>query len=198
MSSSLSFHLHLHLPRALPPLPTQPRGISSLFIASKHEQPSHKTTSSQSLHITCSSKRESNDSIKKQGVALHIGAALLALAEQPALAVTGENNHPVELTWILTQAAVVFFLYFLVAPPVIMNWLRIRWYRRKLGEMYLQFMFVFIFFPAIIVWAPFLNFRKFPRDPSLKFPWSVPEDPSKIRNSYSKYPFAEPEDYDYP
>ncbi|MED6182846.1 hypothetical protein PIB30_032639 [Stylosanthes scabra] len=148
MSSSLSFHLHLHLPRALPPLPTQPRGISSLFIASKHEQPSHKTTSSQSLHITCSSKRESNDSIKKQGVALHIGAALLALAEQPALAVTGENNHPVELTWILTQAAVVFFLYFLVAPPVIMNWLRIRWYRRKLGEMYLQFMFVFIFFPA--------------------------------------------------
>lgn len=48
----------------------------------------------------------------------------------------------------------------------------------------------------VILWAPFLNFRKFPRDPSLQYPWSVPEDPSKIRSSYAKYPYAEPEDYD--
>lgn len=48
----------------------------------------------------------------------------------------------------------------------------------------------------ILLWAPFLNFRKFPRDPSMKYPWSVPEDPSKIKNAYLKYPFAQPEDYD--
>jgi len=34
--------------------------------------------------------------------------------------------------------------------PIIMIWLWKRWYRRGLLEMYLQFMFVFIFFPG---WA---------------------------------------------
>lgn len=179
-------------------------------------------------------------------------------AEQPVLAVTGENNRP-ELSWVLTQWGIVLFVYFLVVPvssflsklvkfvliiyliratklrelqPVIMVWLWKRWYRRGLLEMYLQFMFVFIFFPGsatlplkpnyihyylvacislfkfflvthfrakscrVILWAPFLNFRKFPRDPSMQYPWSVPEDPSKIRSSYGKYPYAPPEDYD--
>lgn len=32
--------------------------------------------------------------------------------------------------------------------PIIMNWLRVRWYKRKLFEMYVQFMFVFMFFPG--------------------------------------------------
>lgn len=127
--------------------------------------------------------------------------------------------------------------------PIILNWLRIRWYRRNLLEMYFQFMFVFIFFPgwdalfhshfkwnkqimiilllssldsrilssilkvqftyvidhrllcSVLLWAPFLNFRKFPRDPSMKYPWSTPQDPAKIKNDYLKYPYAEPEDY---
>ncbi|PQM41315.1 NAD(P)H-quinone oxidoreductase subunit L chloroplastic isoform X2 [Prunus yedoensis var. nudiflora] len=48
------------------------------------------------------------------------------------------------------------------ATPIIMNWLRIRWYKRNLLEMYLQFMCVFLFFPGVLLWAPFLNFRKFP------------------------------------
>lgn len=55
----------------------------------------------------------------------------------------------------------------------------------------------FPFLCRVLLWAPFLNFRKFPRDPSLKYPWSTPEDPSKIRNAYPKYPFAEPEDYQW-
>ncbi|TXG57160.1 hypothetical protein EZV62_018473 [Acer yangbiense] len=83
-----------------------------------------------------------------------------------------------------------------LATPIILNWLRLRWYRRKLLEMYFQFMFVFLFYPGIMVWAPFLNFRKFPRDTSMKYPWSVPEDPSKVRNAYAKFPWADPEDYD--
>ncbi|XP_061338481.1 NAD(P)H-quinone oxidoreductase subunit L, chloroplastic [Gastrolobium bilobum] len=188
----MSCSFSLHVPKALPSLPT-----SLIFIASKHKS-SHKNTSpSQSLHtITCSSQKP-NDyfSLKKPSLALHIGAVLLAIAEQPALAVTGENNPP-ELTGLLIQLGIVLFIYFLVVPPIIMIWFWKRWYRRKFLEMYLQFMFAFIFFPAIILWAPFLNFRKFPRDPSMKYPWSIPEDPSKIRNAYSKYPFAKPEDYD--
>ncbi|KAK7359492.1 hypothetical protein VNO77_01452 [Canavalia gladiata] len=192
MSCSFSFHL----PKALPPLPTSPRGTVSLF-ASKHKSHHNNTSPCRSLHITCSSQKP-NDyvSLNKPCLALHIGA-LLALADHPVLAITGENNRP-ELTWVLIQLGIVLFIYFLVVPPILMYWLWKRWYRRKLLEMYLQFMFVFIFFPGVLLWAPFLNYRKFPRDPSLKYPWSTPEDPSKIRNAYFKYPFAEPEDYDYP
>ncbi|KAK4749444.1 hypothetical protein SAY87_026893 [Trapa incisa] len=136
----------------------------------------------------------SNLSTEKLSSASLLGA-LLATVELPAMAVTGVNNEE-DLLWVLTQLAIVAFLYFLVAPPIIMNWLRIRWYRRNLLEMYLQFMFVFMFFPGVLLWAPFLNFRKFPRDPSMKYPWSVPEDPLQVKNSYLKYPFARPEDYD--
>ncbi|KAL6187053.1 hypothetical protein ACLB2K_043169 [Fragaria x ananassa] len=74
-------------------------------------------------------------------------------------------------------------------------WLRIRWYKRNLLEMYFQFMFVFLFFPGILLWAPFLNFRKFPRDPNMKYPWSKPEDPDLVKAGFMKYPYAEPEDY---
>lgn len=148
--------------------------------------------------VKCSSQKANDPiSLKKPNLALPIGALLLALADHPAaLAVTGLNNNPQELWWILTQLGVVFFFYFLVGPPIILFWLWKRWYRRKLAEMYFQFMFVFIFFPALIVWVPFLNFRKFPRDPDMEYPWSIPDDPSKIRNKYYKYPFADPEDYD--
>ncbi|XVF02867.1 hypothetical protein REPUB_Repub04eG0211700 [Reevesia pubescens] len=52
-----------------------------------------------------------------------------------------------------------------------------------------------IFIIRLLLWAPFLNFRKFPRDPSLKYPWDTPKDPSKVKNAYLRYPFAKPEDY---
>lgn len=48
----------------------------------------------------------------------------------------------------------------------------------------------------ILLWAPFVNVRKFPRDPSLKYPWSVPENPSLIKGGFKKFPWATPEDYD--
>ncbi|KAK7283991.1 hypothetical protein RIF29_13742 [Crotalaria pallida] len=195
----MSFSFSLHAPKALPTLPTTPHGTASLFIDSnsKHKASHYNTKPPQSLHhVLCNQKQSDHVYLKKPSLALHIGA-LLALVEQPALAVTGENYQP-ELTSVLIQLGIVLFLYFIVAPPIIMNWMRIRWYRRKFLEMYFQFMFAFIFFPGIILWAPFLNFRKFPRDPSLKYPWSVPEDLSKVRNAYSKYPYAEPEDYDWP
>ncbi|KAF2564063.1 hypothetical protein F2Q70_00015871 [Brassica cretica] len=116
--------------------------------------------------------------------------------DHPALAITGVN-HEQELSSVVLDIGIISVWYFLVMPPIIMNWLRVRWYRRKFLEMYLQFMCVFMFFPGLLLWAPFLNFRKFPRDPSMKYPWDKPKDPSTIKNGYLKYPFAQPEDYDY-
>ncbi|XP_077236100.1 inorganic carbon transport protein-like protein isoform X2 [Tasmannia lanceolata] len=128
-----------------------------------------------SNHISAG-KLINNLSIEKTSLAVQLGA-ILASVEQPALAVTG-NNDTEDFTWTLISAGIVAFWYFLIMPPVIFNWLRLRWYKRKLLEMYLQFMFVFLFFPGVILWAPFINFRRFPRDPTMKYPWSTPQDPS--------------------
>ncbi|KAI9082169.1 hypothetical protein K1719_035909 [Acacia pycnantha] len=191
----MSCSFNLHFPKALPPLSSASRcGTStSFFVAPQHKLSSHTTNPARQTLSSSSQKPNESISLQKPSLALQIGA-LLALAEQPAFAVTGVNNEP-ELSWVLIQLGIVLFGYFIVMPPIILNWLRVRWYRRNLLEMYVQFMFVFMFFPGVLLWAPFLNFRKFPRDPSLKYPWSTPEDPSKIRNAYPKYPFAEPEDY---
>ncbi|KAK4409713.1 NAD(P)H-quinone oxidoreductase subunit L, chloroplastic [Sesamum angolense] len=119
----------------------------------------------------------------------------LLYVAQPAFAVTGVNEEE-DLIWILIQSGISAFFYFIVVPPIIMNWLRTRWYKRNLLEMYVQFMFVFIFYPGVLLWAPFLNFRKFPRDPTMKYPWSTPQDPSQIKGGFLKYPWAQPEDYE--
>uniref|UniRef100_A0A7N0V992 Uncharacterized protein n=1 Tax=Kalanchoe fedtschenkoi TaxID=63787 RepID=A0A7N0V992_KALFE len=86
---------------------------------------------------------------KSSLLVIQVGA-LLATAEQPALAITGVNNQE-DFTWVLIQLGISAFLYFLVVPPFIMNWLRLRWYKRNLIEMYLQFMCVFIFFPGMYI-----------------------------------------------
>ncbi|KAK9678791.1 hypothetical protein RND81_11G233200 [Saponaria officinalis] len=129
----------------------------------------------------------------KPSLLLQMG--LLLTVVEPAIAVTGVNDE-LDLVKVLIEVGVVAFGYFLIMPPIIMNWLRIRWYRRNLLEMYIQFMFVFIFFPGVLLWAPFLNFRKFPRDPSMKYPWSKPENPSEIRGGFLKYPWGSIEDYE--
>uniref|UniRef100_A0A7C9CZA1 Uncharacterized protein n=1 Tax=Opuntia streptacantha TaxID=393608 RepID=A0A7C9CZA1_OPUST len=116
-------------------------------------------------------------------------------AAEPAFAVTGVNNEQ-DLISVVIQIGVLAFWYFLIMPPIIMNWLRTRWYRRNLLEMYLQFMCVFMFFPGVMLWAPFLNFRKFPRDPTLKYPWSKPENPSEVKGGFLKFPWATIEDYE--
>lgn len=59
-----------------------------------------------------------------------------------------------------------------------------------------QFRYIIsILLRSVLLWAPFLNFRKFPRDPNMKYPWSTPEDPDQVKAGFLKYPFAEPEDY---
>ncbi|XP_022159258.1 NAD(P)H-quinone oxidoreductase subunit L, chloroplastic isoform X2 [Momordica charantia] len=189
--------LGLHIPRALPSLSSSQSLFPSLSSISKLQKlPSNSTPNNKNAVASISEDPIANVHQKKPSLAFQV-AALLATIGEPANAVTGDNNHEVPLSWILTQLGIVGFFYFLVFPPIIMNWLRIRWYRRNLLEMYLQFMCVFLFFPGILVWAPFLNFRKLPRDPSLKYPWATPEDPSQVKNAYLKYPFAKPEDYDW-
>ena len=55
-------------------------------------------------------------------------------------------------------------LYFLVIPLVVYNYLRLRWYKRSFFETFFQFMLVFLFFPGMLLLAPFINFRRLPRD----------------------------------
>ncbi|KAK8459765.1 hypothetical protein SEVIR_2G210300v4 [Setaria viridis] len=120
--------------------------------------------------------------LQRLAAALHWGAAWAAVEAPAALAtVTGEED--IDLLAILPPLAVFAFFYFLIAPPVIMNWMRLRWYKRDFVETYLQFMFTYLFFPGLwlqktrlMVWAPFVNFRKFPRDATMKYPWSKPKE----------------------
>uniref|UniRef100_A0A0F7GZM6 NADH dehydrogenase-like complex L n=1 Tax=Pelargonium incrassatum TaxID=163034 RepID=A0A0F7GZM6_9ROSI len=192
MSCSLSFHI----PKALPCL--IPCSRRSLLPINSQVNQSHNAKQSDSDKTpTCLTQKQNNNSFHQQmksSLAIQVATLVATVHEQPAMAITGVNNQE-DLGWALTQGGIVAFLYFIVAPPLIMSWMRKRWYKRNVYEMYLQFMFTFIFFPGILIWAPFVNVRRFPRDPSMKYPWSVPKDTSKIKIGYLKYPFAQPEDY---
>uniref|UniRef100_A0A0F7GZL1 NADH dehydrogenase-like complex L n=1 Tax=Geranium incanum TaxID=1158081 RepID=A0A0F7GZL1_9ROSI len=195
MSSCLSF-------KALPCLiPCQQQYRSPLPINSHLNHSYQRASQSHPPHSIKQQKQDKSFTLQlnKSSLAIQVAAIVATINEHPALAITGaltrENNYSEDLGSLLIQAGIVAFLYFIVAPPLIMNWMRTRWYKRNLVEMYFQFMFTFMFFPSLLIWAPFLNFRKLPRDPSMKNPWSVPKDPSKIKSGYLKYPFAQPEDY---
>ncbi|URE16017.1 hypothetical protein MUK42_01893 [Musa troglodytarum] len=123
----------------------------------------------------CVSPKPQSSQLDKFALLLQYGAILAAVEAPSALAVTG-NNTEEDLVTTLISGGIVAVLYLFVIPPIIMNWLRLRWYKRKFLETYLQFMCVFIFFPGLMLWAPFLNFRKFPRDPTMEYPWSTPKD----------------------
>lgn len=182
--------------KALPTLSPQHR-TSSFFITFKNSKFScnsskHKNSST----IRCSRNEAENfPELNSSSLAIQIAALLSTTAVEPAMAVTGVNNEP-DLKLVLIKSGIVAFGYFLIMPPIILNWMRLRWYRRGLLEMYVQFMLTFIFFPGVLLWAPFLNFRKFPRDPSMKYPWSKPEDPSQVRGGFLKFPWASIEDYE--
>uniref|UniRef100_A0A0F7H040 NADH dehydrogenase-like complex L n=1 Tax=Monsonia marlothii TaxID=163685 RepID=A0A0F7H040_9ROSI len=185
-----------HIPKALPPLiipcSQQHKSLLPINAHLNHAKYKHRH------HKTPPKKQNKSSSLKlnTSNLGIQLAAILATVGEQPALALTGVNNNNEEdFGWVLIQLGIVAFIYFLVAPPLIMNWMRTRWYKRNLVEMYFQFMFTFIFFPGLLIWAPFLNFRKLPRDPSMRYPWDVPKDPSKIETGYLKYPWATEEDY---
>eukprot|EP00262_Sarcandra_glabra_P020632 TRINITY_DN8338_c0_g2_i4.p1 TRINITY_DN8338_c0_g2~~TRINITY_DN8338_c0_g2_i4.p1 ORF type:complete len:170 (+),score=15.25 TRINITY_DN8338_c0_g2_i4:134-643(+) len=162
MSCSWSF---LSSNRALPSYFPSQRRSTSLLINSKYTKPSiYNPKAPNGLF----SKYMNRLCQEKTTLVLQFGA-LLATVEQPALAVTGDN-YEIDLKSALIEGGFVAFWYFLIMPPVILNWLRLRWYKRQLLEMYLQFM--------ILLWAPFVNFRRLPRDPTMEYPWSTPQDPA--------------------
>ncbi|KAL2454407.1 NAD(P)H-quinone oxidoreductase subunit L [Abeliophyllum distichum] len=189
MSCSICFYI----PKALPSLSPSHHSTNPSFSITCILKQSRNFNSKQANSRICS-KSIRKLCIKQSGLAIHFGT-ILATVVEPALAVTGVNDEE-DLLWVLIQLGISAFLYFIVAPPIILNWLRIRWYKRNLLEMYVQFMFVFMFYPGVLLWAPFLNFRKFPRDPSMKYPWSTPQNPSQIKGGFLKYPWAQPEDYE--
>uniref|UniRef100_A0A0F7GYI5 NADH dehydrogenase-like complex L n=1 Tax=Erodium foetidum TaxID=337372 RepID=A0A0F7GYI5_9ROSI len=187
----MSFHIQKALPCLIPKANQQHRSLLPISCHLRHSTKESYDSNKPQKQSNNSSSFQQN----KSSLAIQVAAILATVGEQPALAITGENNYSVDLGELLIEGGIVGFLYFIVAPPLIMNWMRTRWYKRNLVEMYFQFMFTFIFFPSLLIWAPFLNFRKLPRDPSMKYPWSVPKDPSKVKSGYLKYPFAKPEDY---
>ncbi|KAJ0981337.1 hypothetical protein J5N97_009592 [Dioscorea zingiberensis] len=136
--------------------------------------------------INLSLKQRPSFPLEKLSVLLQCGTILSSIGAPPALAVTGVNDE-IDLVSLLVSGGIISFFYFIVIPPIIMNWMRLRWYKRKFAEMFFQFMFVFVFFPGLMLWAPFLNFRKFPRDPTMKYPWSTPKaDVPMYKNRYEK------------
>ncbi len=53
--------------------------------------------------------------------------------------------------------------YLLVLPLMLYFYLRARWYVASSVERLLLYFLVFLFFPGLLLWAPFLNFRPRPR-----------------------------------
>ncbi|MEA5450740.1 NAD(P)H-quinone oxidoreductase subunit L [Leptolyngbya sp. CCNP1308] len=55
-------------------------------------------------------------------------------------------------------------LYLLVVPLALIFYVRRRWYVAGSIERTLLYGFVFVFFPGMLLFSPFLNFRPQPRD----------------------------------
>uniref|UniRef100_A0ACD5XRW3 Uncharacterized protein n=2 Tax=Avena sativa TaxID=4498 RepID=A0ACD5XRW3_AVESA len=175
MESTASWRL---LPPASSPSPAflglQPRRQAA-FVSSLQRPAISKSTILCLLHDKPAPTAQSSVQLQKLASVLQC-AAVWAAVEAPAALATVSGEEDLDLLGILPPIAAIAFVYLFVAPPIIMNWMRLRWYKRKFVEMYLQFMFTYLFFPGLMLWAPFVNFRKFPRDPTMKYPWSKPKE----------------------
>ncbi|KAG6547077.1 hypothetical protein Mapa_011327 [Marchantia paleacea] len=92
---------------------------------------------------------------------LTIGVAGPALAEAAPVEMVDDSQYWWEV--LLTSGA-CGIIYLLVIPAIIYNYLRLRWYKRSALETYFQFMLVFVFFPGLLLLAPFINFRRLPKE----------------------------------
>ncbi|KAM3275653.1 hypothetical protein ACQJBY_044173 [Aegilops geniculata] len=110
----------------------QPAISKSRILCLLHDKPAPAAQSSQ---------------LQKLASVLQCGAVWAAVQAPAALAtVSGEED--LDLLGILPPVAAIAFVYLFVAPPIIMNWMRLRWFKRKFVETYLQFMFTYLFFPG--------------------------------------------------
>ncbi|CAD6219373.1 unnamed protein product [Miscanthus lutarioriparius] len=166
-----------------PPCPQKlPIKRQATFAASPQAQQS--ASSSAKFRLLCllhdksaapTTSVQQSSQLQRLATVLQCGAVWAAVEAPAALAtVTGEED--LDLLGILPPIAAFAVFYLFIAPPLLMNWMRLRWYKREFVETYLQFMFTYLFFPGLMLWAPFVNFRKFPRDPTMKYPWSKPKE----------------------
>ncbi|KAL3678958.1 hypothetical protein R1sor_021914 [Riccia sorocarpa] len=96
-------------------------------------------------------------------VAFYMQIAGPALAEISEAAPVDEVDDEF-IIWAIITSGVAGFVYLIVIPLIVYNYLRLRWYKRNALETFFQFMLVFIFFPGMLLLAPFINFRRLPKD----------------------------------
>ena len=66
---------------------------------------------------------------------------------------------PQETLFILLAYGLLGGLYLVVVPLALFAWMNTRWHRMDKVERLLVYALVFLFFPGMIVFAPFLNLR---------------------------------------
>ncbi|CAD6225022.1 unnamed protein product [Miscanthus lutarioriparius] len=141
---------------SLPPCPQKLPKRQATFAASPL-QAQQSASSSAKFRLLCllhdksaaptTSVQQSSSQLQRLAAVLQCGAVWAAVEAPAALAtVTGEED--LDLLGILPPIAAFAVFYLFVAPPLLMNWMRLRWYKREFVETYLQFMFTYLFFPG--------------------------------------------------
>ncbi|BEV35685.1 NAD(P)H-quinone oxidoreductase subunit L [Synechococcus sp. M16CYN] len=69
------------------------------------------------------------------------------------------NQIPEETLFVLLAYALIAGLYLVVVPLALYAWMNFRWHSMSKLERLVIYGFVFLFFPGMIVFAPFINFR---------------------------------------
>ena len=69
------------------------------------------------------------------------------------------NVGSVDALLVIAAYVLLGGLYLVVVPLALYAWMNTRWHRMDKVERLLVYGLVFLFFPGMIVFAPFLNFR---------------------------------------
>ncbi|XP_066399393.1 NAD(P)H-quinone oxidoreductase subunit L, chloroplastic-like isoform X3 [Miscanthus floridulus] len=157
-----------------PPCPQKLPKRQATFAASPL-QPQQSASSSAKFRLLCllhdksaaptMSVQQSSSQLQRLAAVLQCGAVWAAVEAPAALAtVTGEED--LDLLGILPPIAAFAVFYLFVAP---VRQLLSSWFPLKATSFGLHA-------PELMLWAPFVNFRKFPRDPTMKYPWSKPKE----------------------
>ena len=69
------------------------------------------------------------------------------------------SQLPQETLFVLLAYGVVLGTYLVAVPLALYAWINLRWYRMSKYERLGVYGLVFLFFPGMIVFAPFINLR---------------------------------------
>ena len=69
------------------------------------------------------------------------------------------SQLPQETLFVLLAYGVVLGTYLVAVPLALYGWINLRWYRMSKYERLGVYGLVFLFFPGMIVFAPFINLR---------------------------------------